>query len=127
MNLSNTTEERGRERRAHPRISEKNSVAVKVLSCPDDPSLVKKVFFCATEDLSVGGVKLQLSKEVPVGTRLELRVAVSRPYVSFRHVGRVVWVKKQDMELPYATGIQFSSPPGDGRTVWKQFIADKLK
>jgi c-di-GMP-binding flagellar brake protein YcgR len=116
----------GRERRIHPRIRERNSVAVRVVSAPDTPSLVQKVFFCTTEDLSAGGMRFNVHTAVPVNSHLELRVAVKNPTGAYKHVGRVVWVKEMDGTQPYAVGVQFTDTPATTLAAWKEFVALKL-
>ncbi|HBA84423.1 MAG TPA: hypothetical protein DCZ95_10050 [Verrucomicrobia bacterium] len=128
MSLTNKLNEKkaDQERRIHPRIYENNSVAVTIVSAPEAPSLVKKVFFCTTQDLSAGGMRFNVSADVPVGTRLEMRVAVKSPSGAFKHVGRVVWVKEASGIQPYSVGVEFTDTPATTLAAWKDLVAMKL-
>ena len=116
----------GRERRIHPRIRDNGSVVVTILSAPEAPSLVKKVFFCTTEDLSLSGMRFHAPADVPVNTRLEMRVAVKNPTGAYKHVGRVVWVKVLEGAQPYAVGVQFTDSTATTLSAWKDLVTMKL-
>ena len=118
--------ESGRERRVHLRIQEKNSMAIKVLASPGAPSLVDKVFFCTSRDLSEGGAGFHIHTAMPVGADLELRMAVQDPTSAFKHAARVVWTKAIAAEQPYAVGVQFADTPAGSLSAWKDLVHARL-
>ena len=114
-------------RRIHERLHEQNSVAVRVLTAPDETSLEGKTYFCTTEDLSTGGVRFNVSVPVPVGTVLELRVAFSQPISAYRHIGKVVWVKEAPNQVPpYSVGVEFTDTAPNDVAVWEKLVDQKI-
>lgn len=117
-----------RERRSSKRVFEDAQVAVTVLAAEDAPQLVNKTFFCPTENLSITGLRLSVQVPVPVGSLLELRIAFSGPLRSFRHTGRVVWIRKDDDgRLTHALGIEFTHVASELEDAWRDMISRKLK
>ncbi|MFH0879219.1 MAG: PilZ domain-containing protein, partial [Lentisphaerota bacterium] len=85
-----------------------------------------KTFFCSTDDLSVGGLRFCVHTHVPVGAKLELNVALTNPVASFKHVGRVVWVREVQQENPFAVGVQFTESAPEVLLKWKGLMERKI-
>ena len=114
------------DRRAYPRLREKDSVVVTVLSAPEVPELENKTFFCTSEDLSSGGLKLRLSTHVPVGAVLGLRVAFTLPLGTFRHIGRVAWSEEGTDSKACLVGVEFTYTLSGRAAAWKDIVEKKL-
>ena len=114
------------DRRAHPRLRERDSVVVTVLSAPEVPELEDKTFFCTTEDLSPSGLRLRLHVRVPIGAVLGLRVAFTLPLGTFRHIGRAAWVRELRPDKLYAVGVEFSYTLGARGSAWRDIVGRKL-
>lgn len=115
------------ERREFERFKEENRVAVTILSAEAAPNLVNKTFFCPTENLSESGLRLSVHVGVPVGAELELRIAFLKPLRSFKHEGRVVWVRRESRHrFPYAIGVEFTRIEAGGIEAWRALITNKL-
>jgi len=115
------------DRRSEPRLLEKNSVAVTIISSPETPQLEKETFFCSTADVSVGGVRLQSAIVPPVGARLRLLVALASPARSFVHAGRVAWRGRRGADGRVPLGIQFSETADKVLREWRGVVERKLQ
>ena len=121
-----TTEDTS-DRRTHDRLREENRVSVTVLSAEEAPELEGKTFFCSTEDVSIGGLRLCIHVPAPIDSVLKLLVAFISPLRSFTHIGLVTWIKKTGGKYPYATGIQFTdSATREDADAWRGAIETKL-
>lgn len=85
------------EKRKHPRIP----IAAKVTRVGDD----KKDFYF-TKDLSLGGVFLQASQEIPVGSLINLELAIQGLKDLIRIKGKVVRVEMKQGKIE-GIGVQF--------------------
>ena len=114
------------ERRARARLQGSYRVAVTILTAPEAPRLVDDTFFCSTEDLSSGGLRIYTDRSVPVGTHLKLRIVFGWSYWEFSHTGRVVWVDEKQKGRTYQLGVEFTNPPGAAQTAWADILESKL-
>jgi hypothetical protein len=119
-------QENTEERRNHQRLQEQNSVAIRVLSSPDTPAMEGRTYFCTTGDLSAGGLRFNVQQSVPVGTMLELRVAFSQPISTYRHIGKVVWVKETEAAPPFAVGVEFTDTAPKEMAAWQKIVTQKI-
>lgn len=113
------------ERRKHHRLGENARVAVNVVSAAAAPKLEKQHFFCATSDVSVGGVKMSIHEPVPVGSTMELRIAIPGVKEAFRHVGHVAWIEQNDGPDSYSVGIEFLDADMATQDTWRDIIEKK--
>ncbi|MFT5473179.1 MAG: hypothetical protein ACI856_001506 [Kiritimatiellia bacterium] len=113
-------------KRQFQRLNEENRVAVTVVSAQNAPEIENQTYFCPTEDLSMGGLKLNVPVQIPSGSRIELRVAIMKPLRSFMHTGEVRWSKQIDGRFPYAIGIKFMKLEGSNRALWQDAITRKI-
>lgn len=118
-----------KERRIEPRLREENLVAVTILSADGAPTLVDKTFFCPTEDISSTGLRLAFREAgVPKGATLALRIAFRKPVRAFKHLGRVIWVRKGNFSgKPFAMGVEFTSLQEGAEETWKRMMASKVE
>ncbi|MDA1044475.1 MAG: PilZ domain-containing protein [Verrucomicrobia bacterium] len=112
--------------RKHQRLPEENRVAVTVVSAQNAPELEDQTFFCPTEDLSAGGLKLSVPSPLPSGSVVELRIALARPLRSFMHVGEVRWTREVDGPFPFAIGVKFTKLEGPNRALWEDMMNRKI-
>ena len=114
------------DRRAHPRLRERDSVAVKILASDVTPELVGRTFFCSTDDLSIEGLRFCVHTEVPLDAVLELRVAMQEPAAVFTHIGTVVYVKRVENENPFAIGVHITETKEGQLGDWVTTLTRKL-
>lgn len=107
-------------------MEEQESVAVTIVSVPGSPDMENNTFFCTTEDLSAGGVKMYADRHVPRGSVVELRVAFSQPLRAFKHRGRVAWVKEVEGEGRYTMGVEFVDSDAGPMTQWRDVMRQRL-
>jgi c-di-GMP-binding flagellar brake protein YcgR len=60
-----------------------------------------------TYDLSLGGTLIQSEEAFPVGTRIQLRIVLSRTMASLSLDGEVKWVRRHASENTYEMGVEF--------------------
>ena len=113
------------DRRVHPRLKEQNSVVIRVLSAPQAEYLKNQKFFCTTDDISAGGLRFCVTHDVPVGALLEITIALLDPLGTFKHVGKVVWIKQVD-DFKYALGLEFTDMSKNRRSAWRYIVEKKL-
>jgi Tfp pilus assembly protein PilZ len=89
------------ENRREPRSEEQADVSVKIASAPDVQNLEGKIFKSQSEDVSLGGMKLNIDTPIPVGAHLDLEVILNNTPEKFQLSANVVWADSTDLE---ATG-----------------------
>ena len=60
-----------------------------------------------TYDLSLGGTMIQSQEAYAVGTRVQLRIVLSRTMASLSLDGEVKWVRRHASENMYEMGVEF--------------------
>jgi len=68
---------------------------------------VGKVFQGKTHDISIGGICLIASTQLPLNSTLSLEIFASTRKEPFKAIGEVVWRKKISEGHRYTAGIQF--------------------
>ncbi|MDA0577243.1 MAG: PilZ domain-containing protein [Verrucomicrobia bacterium] len=116
------------EKRKKERLQEEVRVAVTILSAEDAPDLVNKTFFCPTEDVSAGGLRLCLHHAVPKNAELVLRIAFQHPVRSFKHIGRVAWMRRGSFRgYPVAIGVELTELQAGTAEAWGHMLERKLR
>ena len=110
------------EKRRQPRIPHRDAafifVEVPTATGPTD----RKVYGCATADISTGGVQITLPARLEPGIRVDLRIAALTPPTSFRLQGKVAWVREGRPSGSWQVGIEII--PGDDKysLAWQEYI-----
>ena len=112
------------ERRHYPRLKKQTNVTVKVQSAPDAPELEGKNFPCYSVNVSLTGLLLNVDKNVPVGSFLELFIQSEKCW----HAGTVVRTSEvirddQEQQKTYFVGIEFDAATGSQSDAWKSAIS----
>ena len=79
------------------RIEREEEVLVDVINCVDQPELNDTSLTCKTVDVSEAGMLVVTDIEIPVNTRLGLRLDLSS--VLYRLEGEVRWSRKEGSHL----------------------------
>jgi len=103
----------GIERRKFPRVNAKYQINVVCTGEVIQGEPPRYVFHTYTENISEGGIKIVLEREVKVGSLLELELFITgKESLPIKCKGVVVWTKKSNLEGTkpdlFQTGIQFS-------------------
>ncbi len=114
------------DKRKHERLPEENRVAVTIMKSVNAPQLEEQTFFCPTEDISEGGLKLSVPSPIPVASQVELRVAFSKPLCSFKHIGEVRWSREENHRFPYSIGIKFDFRDEAEHEKWRMLMGRKI-
>ena len=107
-----------KERRAHPRNAEKHKLHLTLKDTPSRERGGVKTLTVWTNDVSYGGLQFSSRRQIPVGTVVKLDVECSRPHETFRHVGQVMWVSKEDDGVHYTIGVYFTETSVPVLTAW---------
>jgi PilZ domain len=75
------------------RIEREEEVLIDVINCVDQPELNDTSLACRTVDVSEGGMKVMSHLQIPLHTRLGLRLDLSS--VLYRLEGEVRWTRKE--------------------------------
>ncbi len=113
------------ERRKEPRLQRKEKLFAKILSSPTHPSLKSNVQACFTDDVSRGGLKIQLDQAVPIGCLLDLWVSMSSRPGTFLLTGEVKWLKQEGDEGAFCAGIAIQERPGDDFSAWAATLSEE--
>ena len=80
--------------RKHRRIPFEDSTIVKMMETTNAAEMEDgESILCSTVDLSAGGVRLRVSRELPLGSRMEVWVKSKEQEGTLRIVGNVVWCR----------------------------------
>ena len=113
------------ERRAHKRLSAEERVHVTVLASENAPYLERRRFTCATNDLSVGGLRFRSKHLIPLGSMIKLRIVAPRPQREFNMKARVVWLIERGDREWHAVGAHFSDVPKSDFNAWRRMLKEK--
>jgi hypothetical protein len=72
---------------------------IKVASCKTQPSIEKMTLRSSTLDVSASGMRLLVTKEIPVGTILDMWVEIKGNPGKFLLQGKVMWNSTQNDEF----------------------------
>jgi len=106
-------------------MTDRNSVAVTILSAPASPELEGETFFCMTHNISIGGLMIHLSTRVPQGSKMEMRIAFVEPIRSFLLVGRCAWTGEKERD-GFPIGVEFVDDEEGALNTWKSIVEQKL-
>jgi len=114
----------GGDRRSDVRHQRDERVLVKILNSDDDPSLAGTILRCATQDVSLEGVRVRLPQPLPVGCELDLWVKMHDRAGPVSATGRVVWVHEQEEPEAggFRVGIRVGARSGREREAWRSAI-----
>jgi len=116
------------ERRKHPRILGEGPVFVKVIEAGENADLRGETIYCSTQDLSTGGIRLAVDREVPVGSVLHLWIGLSDSPGSYMLTGRVVWARPAESgKTSHMVGIEFEEVPDGDMTTWLEMMEQKIR
>jgi hypothetical protein len=115
-----------RDRRRYPRIPSKNAAVLTVHAGPGPEDLVGRVLGCTTEDISLGGVRLQVSEKIEPGSLLELRVAAVSPPGVFLLKGRAAWTHESGSPGSWFLGIDAALSEEKNLVAWRAFVQTQL-
>jgi c-di-GMP-binding flagellar brake protein YcgR len=96
------------ERRQTKRLEYRARVEIKLYSVDGRSELANKTLACEIADVSAGGVRFVSESEIPVGTHLKLRIAISDPPSAFSHEADVRWAHSVNGRGGFAVGVQFT-------------------
>jgi hypothetical protein len=109
------------DRRKHPRISYDTAVHVKLYTVYGQADLAGRNLFCTTNDISEMGIRLTIDRDLPVGTSIELRVAIIDPPTAFAHVAEVRWVRAISPER-FQIGVEFAGATPQHLDAWTNLV-----
>ena len=109
------------ERRKHTRIPYDTAVHVKLYTVYGQDDLAGKNLFCTTGDISTKGVRLTIDRDLPVGTALELRVAIIDPPTAFAHLAQVRWVREVAPQK-FHVGVEFAGASENHLEAWNNLV-----
>lgn len=109
------------EKRKHPRFTYETAVHVKLYQVYGQADLAGKNLFCTSSDISVSGIKLTVDRELPVGTALELRVAIIDPPTAFAHLAQVRWIR-EIAPKKYHVGVEFTGASQAHLAAWHNLV-----
>lgn len=102
-------------------------VLVTLTGVSDTKGLQGRAFSCTTGDISEGGIRLTGEQKIPVGTRLDIRIAAVEPPAAFRLAGRVTWLLEVASPPAYFVGIEFERGDEAMTKHWAAFVAARLR
>ena len=105
------------EKRKHVRMKDDLGIAV---SGDAVPSSGKNLFL--TKNISEGGLQFQHAGEMPVGSKLRIRIAMKDPLKTITHVGCVRWTDTAAQDQRRSVGIEFVESPNGDMWHWLQYV-----
>ena len=109
------------EKRQHKRIAARDRLFVQVVSCNEQPELVGTTLSCKTMDVSAGGIRIDSSDRIPVGTKLDLWVDVQSRPGKFFLSSDVRWVQESRGILPsYHLGVELQDGAATDIAEWRR-------
>lgn len=117
------------DRRIDTRLHAREIASLTLVSSPGAPELETQTFHGITRDVSNGGLGLRLHANVPIGSRISVKLRSSDPKGLYRRVGSVVWKEdvQDDIVLSHQLGIRFSPNGPDDEKAWKSMMARRLQ
>jgi len=82
------------EKRSEIRIHRGAQILVQITDCAQDTGLVGALYECSSLDLSLSGVKIKSSDEIPSGSRLDIWLDLKPEPRKYHLMGDVCWTKR---------------------------------
>ena len=114
------------DRRQHPRLDGEGSLFVRVTSASGETIDEGQTVRCSTENVSLDGFRLWLSKPIPEGTLLDVWVRVEDHPGTFLLKGVTKWAKR-DGDRGAMVGIQLIDDAADDVGAWQAMVVRKLR
>jgi hypothetical protein len=113
------------ERRREPRLEREERLFVKQVSS-GNPEYGQSILKARTADLSAGGLRLIASREIPVGTRLELWLELSGRRAKFFLASDVCWCEQAEDDETWSLGVALKEAPGSDWSQWQLMFPSGL-
>lgn len=114
------------EKRKAERLKELNEITITVIS--GEENLPKeKVFHNYSEDISVGGAKIQANILLPVDTVLKIDFTLKTLHKQITAFGKVKWIKVIFEDKSYQAGVEFVDTPKEAIKKLEDYISWKQK
>lgn len=114
------------EKRKTPRLQEENAVTITVVSGGNN-LLQETVMHNRSQDISVGGTRIQAHLYLPVDTLLMLEMKLNTVRQMITVIGKVKWIKIIYEDEAYEAGVEFVNTPRDAVRKLKDYISWKMQ
>ena len=112
-----------KERRRNPRQPYADSIMIRLYKVADHQELAGEAIVGTSEDVSADGVRFRCSKELEIGTTLELSVVTTHAWGLFSMSATVRWTQPSPDGDGYTVGIKFDPSERDMER-WGRFVKD---
>jgi hypothetical protein len=104
------------------------SVLVRILSIPDMPDLGCPEVKCASEDISMRGIRLKIAESLPAGTTLKVAVDGGGKWGQIEHLGTVKWVRPhaEGTRKSFEVGVELTHTFGRLAGKWRKMVEHLL-
>ena len=112
------------DRRKHQRIEVAQAIFIEVVNRKSRSESDNTIIRCETVDVSVGGLKIYVSKSIPMGSRLNIAVPMDDWKENLELVGEAVWVKPAEGEGQegYWIGLELRDSNRDNMEKWFRVV-----
>ena len=111
-------------RRSEPRIDEQATVFIEVCSASFDNKTPANIIICNSIDMSANGIRVEMDREVPVGSILRICAELNNNQNALYLVGEVKWVKPEGEN--FSIGFELYDAENTDIASWKEIIATML-
>jgi len=111
-----------KDRRQHARQPRDERVIVQVVSSTRDTLPPGTVVRCSTKDVSTGGIRIQLERQLPEGFLVELWIEISNHAGKFFLAGEVKWCQELDDGKRYLIGIELKEEGTGDFKLWQEVV-----
>ena len=113
------------ERRREPRMEREEWLFIKQVFS-GNPEYGQAILRARTADLSGGGLRLIASREIPVGSRLELWLELRGRKSKFLLVSEVCWCEQAEGAETWSLGVALKDAPGSDWSLWRLMFPSSL-
>lgn len=107
--------------RKHPRLTVKHKVTVTVEGSEGEKADEPSTHVCYTQDISVGGMRIDAPAKLPVGTDVRLHLRCGFPRRDYHMTGRVVWTAPAT-DHRHSVGIEFADLSKEDLLAWSRML-----
>ena len=115
------------DKRKHVRMKDDLGIAVSVAGSTGVPERRLGNIVVLTKDISKGGLQFQHDRELPVGSKLRIHVALKFPLRTITHMARVRWTGADATAQRRAIGVEFVETQNTDMWDWLEHLDHTLQ
>jgi len=110
------------DRRKHARIEVVKAIFIEVVRRGTRSEAQNTILRCETVDISIGGLKIYVTQQIPQGSRLNIAVPLEDWKQNLELIGQCVWVRPAGDGKGFWVGLELHDSDRDSMEKWFKVV-----